>query len=130
MFGKEEVNEARKRCILKRYLTRMEIPFKKNWPTRTLRHVVKQAHKKASQAGRLRFAWPLTHGEIMSRVKQNHYVKQLVTLKVCFGHHAGCGFVSDAGSFTCQTIAEMAAKDLAPQSMVYLDQHMHRLKVI
>lgn len=74
----------------------------------------------------------MTHQDIEDLSKQNHYVRQLVCLKQCFGLHAKIGCVTGEGCETtnCGTIAELHAIGWCGPEFLVIDQHWDKLELI
>jgi hypothetical protein len=62
-----------------------------------------------------------TQEEIEQAAKQNFYVNQLVSLKICFGLDAMLNFVD---SPSCSSVADLIKQRLAPASLAYLDDQL------
>jgi len=77
---------------------------------------------------------PMTSADIEALSKLNHYVRQLVCLKQCFGLNAKLGCVTQENGPTdtrrVGTVAELHEIGWCDQSYLVIDHNMHKLETI
>lgn len=116
---------ARKRAILKRYLTLSEVEFDINWTTSQLQCLVRQLHQ---NRGKMRHAWPMNHNSIDQLSIENHYVRQLLAMKRIFGIKSQIGVViEDKTTVMCQTVADLVKIGCADTRFLAIDANIQRL---
>jgi hypothetical protein len=130
MISQAEQLEAQKRVELKRHLSVMRIPFHVDMPTPDLQRLVEIAEQGFPPVHR--FPQPMTSELIEKLAEPYHYIRNLVAMKIMFGLNQGIGVVVGPGTKTVQlrTVRELVAHQMAPKSMIFLDDHMHKLKLL
>jgi len=127
---RKEQAEAKKRSILRRYLVLSGIELDTdNWTLSLLQALVRGLHMKICKNAHLSYAWPLSAEQVKIRAKENHYVKNLVAMKIMFGSSSGIGCVVGPGCNTiqCCSVADLVKIGWVSANLQYLDQHIHKI---
>ena len=106
--------EAKKRQMVKRFLTKNHVTFDVNDTTYNL-----VALARYTQHVKKRI---VTAERIVEIARDHHYLRQLVAVKMMWGVNAHIGFV---GYGDCRTIDDLVKADACPPSLAYLDKYLH-----
>lgn len=124
-FAKQRIALAKRRVILKRFLSRMGIPFRVDDSTEFLMSLVKNAHRN-------RIGKPyMTNEEMESLASENHLANNLLSMKQMWGINTGIGILDfDGKTKRYNTFREMYQDGHIPKKFVVLDQHLPNLKFL
>jgi len=117
----EEQIKARKRVILKRFLTKHKCNFCNDASTPILAGLAKLIYQMWTQRDRV-----LRHEEIVKTAEEHYYVMQLVAAKILWGPDATLGVLHN-GHTKISTIGQMVDIGWVPEKYRYLDQHLGNL---
>lgn len=136
MFPKDEVVEAKKRISLKRFCAKHCIAYGINDATTVLRDRVRlYQHLLKDRPELLHVIADMTGEQVEEAAKGNHYVNNLVSMKIMFGQDSGIGCVmpteeSATHTVQCKTIADLVRIGWVNRKWLYLDAHLHKLRML
>lgn len=123
--------EINKRHILQNYLKRLSVDFHPDLKTSHLAEKVKRTHRERMTVKHRKHAWPMTSPEIEDFSSEDHYVHQLVMMKVCFGLNASIGCVETPTKHRrCFSVADLVKIGWASDKFLKIDDSIENLKTL
>lgn len=121
---------AKRRSILKRYLTKLRVPFSMLEETWKLQAMVEYHHRqRRKRVGRLPVAWPIDleawlHDGITLDGAAKHYLRQLLAIRQM--GWSSLNFVGDEPGeiIKCRTVSDLIKIGVVPEKFAYLELYI------